>query len=84
VSSKSPITQAALVEARQVVHVLRGFFGDDVDHVVHRDDAEHATLGIGDGEGQQVVVGYEAGRFLLVGIGADRDRTRDHELLHGP
>ena len=40
------------MQTGQVVHVLGGFFGDDIDDVIHRDDAEHPIVDVGHWNGE--------------------------------
>jgi hypothetical protein len=71
-----------LREAREVIHVLGGLLGDDVDHVVHRDDAQHAVVDVHHRRGEQVVAAHDVGHLLLVGLGPHRHGLADHELAH--
>ena len=69
-----------LRKASEVVHVLGGLLGDDVDDVIDGDDTEHTTVYVGDRHGQQVVAGHDLGDFFLVGIGFDADRVGNHHV----
>ena len=55
---------------------------EDVGHVVLGDDPEQLVVVVDDRDGQQVAVGQQARRHLLVGGGADADGGRGHELAH--
>ena len=57
-------------EAREVVHVLRRFLGDHVDHVVDGDHAEHAAVDVDHRDREQVVAAHQRRDLLLVGLGA--------------
>jgi hypothetical protein len=65
-----------------VIHVLRGLFGDDVDDVVDRDDAQHAVVHVDHRCSEQVVAADDVGYLLLIGLGPHRDGLADHELAH--
>ncbi len=55
---------------------------EDVRDVVLGDDAEQVVVVVDDRDGQQVAVGQQPRRDLLVGGGADADGGRGHELDH--
>ena len=67
--------------ARQTQDVLGGLVLDDVDDVVHGDDADQLVLVVDDRNGQQVVVGHLLGDLLLVGVDAGLDQLRRHDPL---
>jgi hypothetical protein len=73
-----------LGQAGQVVHVLGGFLGDDVDHVVHGDHTQHAPVHVGDGYGQQVVAGHDLGDLLLVRVHLHAHGIGDHQVADQP
>ena len=54
---------------------------DDVDHVVHSDDADELVLFVNHRHGQQVVRSYLPRDFLLVGINADARDLGGHDAL---
>ena len=54
------------VRARHPEDVFRRLLLDDVDDVVHRDRADQAVLIVDNGDGDEVVLGHEAGDLFLV------------------
>ena len=56
-----------------MVDVLGGFFSDHIDHVVYGDNAQEATISVGDRDREKIVSGDHLRDFFLVCFGGDRD-----------
>ena len=67
--------------AGQAIEVFGRFVLDDVDHVVHGDDADELVLFVDDRDGQQVVGRDQPRDFFLVGIDANADEVGRHDAL---
>lgn len=66
--------------AADLLNVLAGFFGDDVDDVIDGDDAFHAAFGVDDGDGEEVMGGEEFGDGFLVHLFGGLDDLGAHEV----
>ena len=69
-------TRVVLGHAGQPVDVLGRLVLDDVDDVVHGDDADELVLLVDDRNGEQVVGGHLPRHFFLVRVDARRCRPR--------
>ena len=73
------------LHAAELLHVLRLLADQGVDHVVHRDDAEHPAAVVQHRDGEQVVLGDQPGHVLPVRQRPDGDRAAPHrQRVHPP
>ena len=74
----------AALDAAEAQHVLGALLHQHVDHIVHRDDAEHPLVGRDHRQRQEVVLGDQAGDLLLIGLGRDRHKLGRHDRADAP
>ena len=68
-------------DAREAEHIFGGFVLDDVDHVVHGDDADQLVAFFDNGNGEQVIGGDQPRHFFLVHVHTRADRIGRHDAL---
>ena len=68
-------------DAGEAEHIFGGFVLDDVDHVVHGDDADQLVAFLDDRNGKEVVGGDQPRDLFLVHIHARADRIGGHDAL---
>ena len=64
--------------------IFGGFFPDNIDNIVHRNDANEFVSRINDRYGKEIVLRNDMGHFLLIGIGVHRYHLRIHYIFETP
>jgi hypothetical protein len=62
-------------------HIFCALAHQNIDHIVHRHDAQHAPQIVYDGHRQQVILREQVRDLFLVGFGLDNDDVGLHDLF---
>ncbi|VTR63896.1 hypothetical protein DESC_100092 [Desulfosarcina cetonica] len=70
-----------LADTGHLENILGGFLAEDVDDVIHGDDAHDAVVVVHHRHRQNIVAGHQLGDFFLIHVGLHGDHIGGHEGL---